>query len=127
MFVNDFYDLMTVRKILNPELVNPLEYLGTRLSRKEFFRLINKTEKVIKKEIANAGVANVPKVKVDMSGIASFQKGNRFLRSFYGKDIVKGEETDPFKSIMSYIFSVGRKLGLEDAKKASYAFSGLCP
>lgn len=128
MFVNDFYDLMTVRKILNPELVNPLEYLGTRLSRKEFFRLINKTEKVIKEEIANAGVANVPKVKVDMSGIASFQKGNKFSGHFMRrKTSLRGEETDPFKSIMSYIFSVGRKLGLEDAKKASYAFSDSLP
>lgn len=128
MFVNDFYDLLTVRKTLNPELVNPLEYLGTRLSRKEFFRLLSKTEKVIKEEIAGAGVTDIPKVKVDMSGIASFQKGTKYSGHFLKrKTSLRGEETDPFRALMSYVFSAGRKLGLEDAKKASYAFSDSLP
>jgi len=128
MFVNDFYDLLTVRKVLNPELTNPLEYLGTRLSRKEFFHLLGRTEKVIKEEIANAGVDDIPKVKVDMSGIASFQKGKKFSGHFLKrKTSLRGEETDPFKALMSYVFSVGRKLGLEDAKIASYSFADSLP
>ena len=128
MFVNDFCDLLTVRKVLNPELTNPLEYLGTRLSRKEFFRLLGKTEKVIKEEIANAGVDDIPKVKVDMSGIASFQKGTKFSGHFLKrKTSLRGEETDPFRALMSYVFSVGRKLGLEDAKMASYSFADSLP
>jgi len=128
MFVNDFYDLLTVRKTLNPDLVNPLEYLGTRLSRKEFFRLVNRTEKVIKEEIASSGVADIPKVRVDMSGIASFQKGTKYSGHFLKrKTSLRGEETDPFRAMMSYIFSVGRKLGLEDAKKASCAFADSLP
>ena len=128
MFINDFYDLLTVRKVLNPELTSPLEYLGTRLSRKEFFRLLGRTEKVIKEEITNAGVDDIPKVKVDMSGIASFQKGTKFSGHFLKrKTSLRGEETDPFKALMSYVFSVGRKLGLEDAKKASYSFADSLP
>jgi len=128
MFVNDFCDLLTVRIVLNPELTNPLEYLGTRLSRKEFFHLLGKTEKVIKEEIANAGVDDIPKVKVDMSGIASFQKGTKFSGHFLKrKTSLRGEETDPFRALMSYVFSVGRKLGLEDAKMASYSFADSLP
>jgi len=128
MFVNDFYDLLTVRKTLNPDLVNPLEYLGTRLSRKEFFWLVNRTEKVIKEEIVSSGAADIPKVRVDMSGIASFQKGTKYSGHFLKRETsLRGEETDPFRAMMSYIFSVGRKLGLEDAKKASYAFADSLP
>ncbi len=128
MFVNDFYDLLTVRKTLNPELTNPLEYLGTRLSRKEFFGLLNKTEKVIKEEIANAGVTDIPKVKIDMSGIASFEKGAKFSGHFLKrKTSLRGEEIDPFKALISYVFSAGRKLGLEDAKMASYSFADSLP
>jgi len=128
MFVNDFYDLLTVRKALNPELTNPLEYLGTRLSRKEFFRLVSRTEDVIEQEIKAAGVADVPKVKVDMSGIASLQRGRKFSGHFLKrKTSLRGEEMDPFRALMSYIFSVGRKLGLEDAKMRSYSFADSLP
>jgi hypothetical protein len=128
VFVNDFYDLLTVRKSLNPNLVNPLEYLGSRLSRKEFFRLIGKTEELIKNELSNAGVDNVKGVKVDMSGIASMQKGTKFGAHFLKRATeLRGEETDSFRALMSYIFSTGRKLGLEDAKIASYSFADSLP
>lgn len=128
VFVNEFYDLMTARKTLNPGLVNSLEYLGTKLTRKEFFRLLGRTEKTIKEEIVKAGVNNIHGIKVDMSGIASFQKGTKFSGHFLKrKSSLRGEEADPFKALMSYIFSVGRKLGLEDAKKASYAFADSLP
>ena len=124
IFVNDFYDLLTVRKSINPDLVNPLEYLGTRLSQKEFFRLVGKTEKLIKEEMENAGVDDVKGVKIDMSGIASMQKGTKFSQHFMKRHTeMRGEEVDPFRALTSYIFSAGRKLGLEDAKKSAYSFA----
>jgi len=128
-FVNGLKQMLNARHTLNPELKGTLEQLGTSLSRKQFFSLINKLEDLVDSEIKGAGLSDIKSVKVDMSGIAKMQSRAKFAGNLLKRHTeMRGQEADPFKTLSSYTAAIERHLGLSDAKKALIDFEeGLPP
>lgn len=127
-FVNGLKDMLNARHTLNPELRGMLEVVGTSLTRKGFFGLINRIEKIVDTEIMKAGAGDVEGIKVDMSGIAKMQSREKFAGNLLKrKTELRGQESDPFKTLSAYTSAVERHLGLSDTKKALIDFEESLP
>ena len=122
------YETSSARKVLKPEAENPLAHLGTQLSRKQYFALENEIKGLIKDEVEKAGGMAVKGLDIDLSGIASIRPSGKFSPFLLKrKTELKGQEPDAFKTLASYVFSMERKLGLEDTKKEMIKFADDLP
>ncbi len=127
-FVSDWYDLITLRKALNEELYASMAWSGTKLSKKEFFSLIGKITDKVNSELSSAGAEKIKSADIDMSGIAMLKPGEKWSAHFQKRMTeLPSQEPNPLKATISYLSSVLRKVGLEDAKKKAYFYADDLP